>query len=250
MRGRRGHPGGFTINITHKNKTSELPETCKSLTDIPVFVTPPFLSEAAVYQARLKHQPDFLLITIRHCRICHDAPGIRERENMSLPELIDALESQIANPARGLPQDAFLFISRLTPMINVDLLVRNDRNETLLTWREDEYYGPGWHVPGGIVRFKETMASRIAAVAASELGASVAFAKDPLTMVEIMHPSRDTRGHFISVLYDCRLTGPLNPDIEYKTGPARHGQWAWHAESPLALIAEHAVYRRFIRGDF
>lgn len=43
-------------------------------------------------------------------------------------------------------------------MVNVDLLIKNvSSNETLLTWREDEYYGPGWHVPGGIVRFKETI---------------------------------------------------------------------------------------------
>ena len=33
-------------------------------------------------------------------------------------------------------------------MVNVDLLIRNDRRETLLTWRQDELYR-GWHIPAG-----------------------------------------------------------------------------------------------------
>lgn len=131
-------------------------------------------------------------------------------------------------------------------MVNVDLLIKNVSNETLLTWREDEYYGPGWHVPGGIVRFKETIAARISAVAMSELGASVEFGKEPLAMNEIMNAARDTRGHFISLLYECVLTSPLDQALEYKTGPVRNGQWSWHAGCPANLIRVHEVYRTFI----
>lgn len=161
-------------------------------------------------------------------------------------ESIVALESQIGHPSQGLPKDLFLFVSRLTPLINVDLLVKNAQNEALLTWREDEYYGPGWHVPGGIVRFKETIAARIHAVAASELGASVEFKKELLVLNEIMNPTRDTRGHFISLLYECALKGPLDPALEYKMGPAKNGQWAWHAKCPSNLISVHEMYRRYI----
>jgi len=161
---------------------------------------------------------------------------------------IDLLESRIGNPSQGLPREVFFFVSRLTPMINVDLLVKNSKNETLLTWRADEFHGPGWHVPGGVVRFKESIAARIQAVAASELGTRVDFANEPLAMNEMMNPVRDTRGHFISLLYECTLISPPEPKLEYKAGPIKNGEWAWHATSPNDLIAVHSRYRKYIAG--
>ncbi len=165
---------------------------------------------------------------------------------MDLRSLIDSLEAQIADPRQGLPEEVFLFISRLTPMVNVDLLLKNSRNETLLTWREDKFYGPAWHIPGGIVRFKETMGNRIRMVAEKELGASVEFGKEPLAITEMMATGRDTRGHFISLLYECRLGCQPDPAREYKGGTPRNGEWAWHAGCPDRLIQPHQVYRRFI----
>lgn len=167
---------------------------------------------------------------------------------MDLPALIASLEAHIENPSHGLPQEIFRLVSRLTPMINVDLLVKNAKNETLLTWRDDEYYGPGWHIPGGIVRFKEAVAARIGAVATSELGASVKFVNEPLAVNEVMNATRDTRGHFISMLYDCVLTSALDPALGYQTGEVKHGQWAWHAGCPDNLISVHEMYRKFITG--
>lgn len=165
---------------------------------------------------------------------------------MSMQSLIDSLEVQIGNPSQGLPRDIFLLISRLTPLINVDLLLKNAKRETLLTWRADEYSGPGWHVPGGIVRFKESLASRIAAVAANEFGASVEFKSTPLATNEIMVAHRDTRGHFLSLLYECSLTSPLDATLEFKSGPIKKGEWAWHATCPQNLIPAHEIYRKFI----
>lgn len=165
---------------------------------------------------------------------------------MDIRSLIEILESGLEAPSRGLPEALFLFISRLTPMLNVDLLIKNSKNETLLTWREDAYYGPCWHVPGGIVRFKETTAARIQEVAASELGASVEFGKEPLAISELMAENRNTRGHFISLLYACKLTSPLDPDLECKSGAPGKGEWAWHANCPADFIRSQSVYKRFI----
>ncbi len=50
-------------------------------------------------------------------------------------KLIDELDEIIKNPNSGLPEEVFLFASRITPMINVDLLIRNSNNEILLSWR-------------------------------------------------------------------------------------------------------------------
>ena len=108
---------------------------------------------------------------------------------MRLDEHIDAIESAIADPRQGLPDEVFGLVTRLTPMNNVDLLIRNDRRETLLTWRDDELYR-GWHVPGGIIRFKERMADRVAEVARLELGAAVTIKGAPVAVNEVIHAER------------------------------------------------------------
>src|SRR5437660_7547460 len=127
---------------------------------------------------------------------------------MRLEEHIAAIELSIDDPRRGLPQSVFDLISRVTPVVNVDLLVRNHRREILLTWRDDELYH-GWHVPGGVVRFKERMADRVAAVARIELAAAVTMKPEPLAVNQII-TARAARGHFVSFLFDCTLTGPLD----------------------------------------
>ena len=165
---------------------------------------------------------------------------------METKQIIDLLESLIENPSEGLPEDVFLFVSRITPIINVDLLIKNEKNHTLLTWRNDGYYPPGWHIPGGIVRYKETMSDRIHAVAASELGAEIMFGKDPLAIKEVMHPSRRNRGHFISLLYECVLTSSLDKNLRYEKGIPKVGQWAWHNKCPRNIIAVHEMYRKYI----
>ena len=56
----------------------------------------------------------------------------------------------------GIGEELYLAVSQLVPSVNVELLIRSeDRTSTLLTWRADQYYGPGWHVPGGVIRSRK-----------------------------------------------------------------------------------------------
>ena len=165
---------------------------------------------------------------------------------MELRKVINIIESSIENPSEGLPEDIFLFASRITPLVNVDLLIKNDQNQTLLTWRNDGYYPPSWHIPGGIVRYKETMSNRINAVAASELRAKIKFKKEPMAINEVIHPSRTVRGHFISLLYECTLISSLNKNLKYEKGIPKPGEWAWHTKCPNDIIPVHEMYRKFI----
>lgn len=160
--------------------------------------------------------------------------------------MIRQLESQITAGETGWPDELFLFVSRITPLINVDLLIRDDRGRTLLTWRSDRFHGPGWHVPGGIIRFKETAADRIRIVAAGELGVPVAFDAAPIFVQESIAPQRHDRGHFISLLYMCRLAGALDPQRQHLPGAPMPGQWAWHDGCPDNLIPEQAAYAAFM----
>lgn len=165
---------------------------------------------------------------------------------MEIKKIIDLLESLIKNPSEGLPEDVFLFVSRITPIINVDLLIKNEQGHTLLTWRDDGYWSPGWHIPGGIVRYKETISDRINAVAASELWADIKFKKDPMAINEVILPSRKARGHFISLLYECTLITSLDKNLRYEKGIPKPGEWAWHDKCPNNIISVHEMYRNLI----
>src|SRR5579863_6875143 len=121
---------------------------------------------------------------------------------------IAILESGIGDPHLGLPEEIFLFVSRIAPLVNVDLLIQDEAGRTLLTWRDDEFFGTGWHVPGGIIRYKETIADRIQACAKEELGAQVSFDPAPILISETIRDQQN-RAHSISLLHRCRLLAPL-----------------------------------------
>jgi colanic acid biosynthesis protein WcaH len=146
----------------------------------------------------------------------------------------------------GLPEELFLFLSRITPLINVDLLIQDDSGRTLLTWRSDQFYGPGWHVPGGIIRFKETAADRICIVAKRELDVVVEFDATPILVHECIIPDRRERGHFISLLYKCRLASDLDPHRRYSPDAPLPDQWLWHENCPDDLIREQRSYATFM----
>src|SRR5438105_4861558 len=71
-------------------------------------------------------------------------------DDMDMRAAVQGLGCPLGDTGAGLPPEVFLFLSRVTPLLNVDLLIQDDRGRTLLTWRDDEFFGAGWHVPGGI----------------------------------------------------------------------------------------------------
>ena len=167
---------------------------------------------------------------------------------MNISTAIEVLSSAISDPRKGLPEDVFLFISRLTPMVNVDLLIQDERKRTLLTWRDDELLGPGWHIPGGIIRYKEDMALRVQAVASIELGTEVDFDPDPIAINQIIVPEKKERAHFVSLLFRCFLRAGPDEKLRFQSGHPKAGEWAWLARFPENMIRMHHIYRRFFQG--
>ena len=164
---------------------------------------------------------------------------------MNLNDAINFLDQHIINPSEGLPDDIFYFISRTTPLVNVDLLIQDEDHRTILAWRDDVYAGTGWHVPGGIVRFKETFESRIYRVAETEIGAAVTLDPEPLVVNQLIHNNHQNRGHFISILYKCFLSKTFNPENR-GLGISDAGYIMWHETCPDNMIAYHEIYRSYI----
>lgn len=155
---------------------------------------------------------------------------------MTIKQAIDFLEKQIKNPKVGLPEEIFLFLTRLTPMLNVDLLIKDEKNRTLLSWRADSFHKPGWHIPGGIIRYQEKFEKRVREVAKKEIGAMVKFEPEPIALNEIILKQKN-RGHFVSLLYKCFLPSTFVPKIK---------GLRWHETCPKNLIKVHNIYKKFI----
>lgn len=168
---------------------------------------------------------------------------------MEIQTSLNYLDSVIGDPTKGLPEEVFRFASSIVPMINVDLLIRNDQDQTLLSWREDEFFSPGWHIPGGIIRYKETAEERIKIVAVRELEAEVACSEKPLDIKEVImrQPSWRVRGHFISMLYECRLLSEPKAPRARKEMPPQPGEWDWHEICPDNLYESQNIYREHIK---
>jgi ADP-ribose pyrophosphatase YjhB (NUDIX family) len=156
---------------------------------------------------------------------------------------LDEVLTGISNPEQGLPDEVFHFIRKVTPLINVDLLISRD-GRTLLAWREDEYE-TGWHIPGGIVRFRESLKLRIDAVAAIEIGATVDSESEPCAMNQLRHHER---GHFISLLYRCRLTSEVDQLRMFSgEGRPRNGDLGWIRGVPDDLYPAQGFYADWLR---
>ncbi|MBF0296206.1 MAG: NUDIX hydrolase [Magnetococcales bacterium] len=165
----------------------------------------------------------------------------------SLEQAVALVEEGVPDATRGLPDAVFYMVSRCTPLVNVDLLIKDEQGRTLLTWREDAFYTPGWHIPGGIIRFKERWEDRIRAVAAAELGATVGFDPTPLVIQQAIVPDRTTRGHFVSLLFNCHLTSALDETMRYRGAGPGNGVWEWHDGPPADLLSVHReLYGKFI----
>ena len=167
-----------------------------------------------------------------------------------MKKLIEKIETYIKNPSKGLPEDIFYLVSRLTPYINVDLLVKNDIGQTLLSWRDetslDNSTGCGWHIPGGVIRFQEEISNRIREVALHEMGAKLSYhSEQPLTVNQVMDCKAKNRSHFISLLYRCELEDNYKIDNQsLKEGDI--GFLKWHTGIPKNLLNNHNIYKKYL----
>ena len=151
----------------------------------------------------------------------------------------------------GIGKILFESISRLTPAVSVELIIKSqDQRSSLLTWREDELYGPGWHVPGGVVRFKEKLTSRVQKVLKNEIGVSASKIEGPIGFHEIFNKKRDKRGHFICFVYKVILIEDPPFRTKAQDGVITRGSWRWFTRCPDNLIENQYSLVKYIDEKF
>lgn len=150
-------------------------------------------------------------------------------------------------PEDGLPQDVFLMISALVPIVNVDLLILNEKSEILLSWRDDKFYGQGWSLVGGCIRYGESFEERIHKTARSELGTDVNIVSDLLKTANVRRKHMENlayprmRGHHVALLFECNPTscfdGWYMKKEKYEAGDLR-----WFRKIPTNILKVHHSY--------
>lgn len=155
-------------------------------------------------------------------------------------------EREKLNPNEGLPFELFEWISSMVPIANVDLLILNKKGQILLSWRDDEYYGQGWHIPGGCIRFKETSEERIQKTAQNEIGTNVIIVnKEPIATKDmIMGRGKSEpykRAHHLTTLYECRLPDEFKVDNRGKDEKDA-GYLKWFDRIPDNILSVHHIY--------
>lgn len=142
---------------------------------------------------------------------------LTKNETQRLSELLRKVEGQ----HEELPKNVFHALLKVVPFIACEVAVKNDKGEILLTERNDRYW-KGWHIPGGLLRYKESFEERIQFVAKNELGIHV----DSIRFLGPVNHTDDKRGHAVSLVFVC--TTPDKPS---------HGKW--FKESPKNIIEHH-----------
>ncbi len=167
---------------------------------------------------------------------------------MDINLAIEFLDTQISDANKGLPEEVFLFTSRITPMINIDLLIRDEEGRILLAWRNDEFCGRGWHIPGRIIRFKESPQICIERAALKEIGTIVEYNSTPIAISNIINIKSNNRGHFISLLYECKLSSIYTlPNKQMCENEAGYLKWHWHC--PKDFLDIQKMYRTYFNEE-
>jgi ADP-ribose pyrophosphatase YjhB (NUDIX family) len=135
-----------------------------------------------------------------------------------------------------LPEAEFREVYRKVPRLTVELALV-DGHQVLLTKRAAPPCNGLWHLPGGTVRFGESLTAAVDRVACDELGLVVA-ASAPIGFIE--YPSHYLHGldHPVGVVF--RITA-WSGEISLDSSASAHG---WFAEVPSPI---HDEQRDFLR---
>ena len=166
------------------------------------------------------------------------------KKDSDLKNALGIVTNSISDPAVGLPEEVFRFISGITPMVNVDLLILDPHQGVLLTWRPTGNYPAGWHLPGGIIRVRESFENRVEQVASNELGVGISECIGPIDINQMIHPDAKTRVHFVSLLYRVTISGVLDEKNSSRGVEPLAGQWQWHKKWPQEIYGLQSIYCR------
>lgn len=153
----------------------------------------------------------------------------------------------------GMPQELFLLLSGLIPIVNVDLLIVNSKKQILLVKRKDAWYQNSWHIPGGCMHYGEDFMHCVQETAKRELGTMLKVEPEPITVKNVIRGVDNTkeypreRGHNVAVLFKCIMPDTWNIDNGDLT-ENDNGYMAWFNKLPDDFMEIQHVYDNVLQS--
>jgi colanic acid biosynthesis protein WcaH len=120
-----------------------------------------------------------------------------------------------------LPDETFKSIIQHTPLISIDLIVRNEQGEVLLGKRVNAPAKGYWFVPGGRVRKNETLDDAFVRLVKEELGIESGITRADAKFLGVFEHfyedcvfGNDVNTHYIVLTYQIRIHTILNLPIK------------------------------------
>lgn len=152
--------------------------------------------------------------------------------------------------AKKLPRSVFLQIVENAPLVSIDLIIRNSKNEVLLGLRKNNPAKDTWFVPGGVIRKNETIARAFKRISRNEL--RIIFSVKDATFLGVFEhsylenfaqqPGFGT--HYIVLAYEVNRSKPLDMRKLPKTQHFKHRWWRL-----VDLLQTHDVHPN-VKGFF
>lgn len=137
---------------------------------------------------------------------------------------------------RPLSEDEFWAIYRKVPRLTVEIVVLADNGSVLLTKRAIDPCRGLWHLPGGTVRFGESLADAVTRIADNELGLTL-HASRLLGHIEYPSHYRNGLDHPVGIAFEA--VGRID-DVTLNAAASEYG---WFRELPSTM---HDEQRGFV----
>ena len=147
-----------------------------------------------------------------------------------------------------LSQDEYFQLVRMAPLISMDLVVKNEKDEYLFGLRKNRPAQGTWFVPGGRIHKNQNLKTSFALLGLNELGREINFDNARLIGVfEHMYPDSASGEpgagtHYVVLAYQL-----LIPILDIQKLPTdQHSSWKWfHTAEILECADVHECAKRF-----
>ncbi|WP_288390595.1 GDP-mannose mannosyl hydrolase [uncultured Acinetobacter sp.] len=141
-----------------------------------------------------------------------------------------------------LPDQVFKTVIQSTPLISIDLVVRNEKNEVLLGKRLNAPAKGFWFVPGGRVQKDETLDSAFIRLLREELDSEFEIAREQANFLGVFEHfyednfyEEDFTTHYIVMGYEIKISQSLIEKL------SQHSDFKWINTSEM--ISDESIHQ-------